>query len=66
MCNSQIIVFKEKTPIKIIKKIKPDVIVKGDDYKFKEVSGKKISNVILFPKLKNISTTRIIEKFKLI
>ena len=62
----EIIVFKEKTPIKIIKKIKPDVIVKGDDYKFKEVSGKKISNVILFPKLKNISTTRIIEKFKLI
>ena len=40
--------------------------MKGDDYKFKEVSGKKISNVILFPKLKNISTTRIIEKFKLI
>ena len=62
----EIIVFKEKTPIKIINKIKPDVIVKGDDYKFKEVSGKKISNVILFPKLKNISTTRIIEKFKLI
>ena len=62
----EIIVFKEKTPIKIIKKIRPDVIVKGDDYKFKEVSGKKISNVILFPKLKNISTTTIIEKFKLI
>ena len=47
---SKIIIFSNKTPLKIIKKIKPDVIIKGEDYKFNEVSGSKIFNTILFKK----------------
>ena len=58
----KIIVFKEKTPIKIIKKIKPDVIIKGNDYSFKQVAGNRISNIILFKKKNNLSSTKLISK----
>ena len=36
-----IIIFSEKTPINLIKKIKPEILVKGDDYKINDVVGGK-------------------------
>ena len=36
-----IIVFSEKTPIEIIKKIKPNLLVKGSDYKENQIIGAK-------------------------
>ena len=60
----KIYVFKEKTPLKLIKKIRPDIIVKGSDYDYKNVVGSKISNVILFDKKNNLSTTKILNKIK--
>ena len=60
----QIISFSGKTPIKLIKKIKPDVIIKGNDYSFSGVVGKEFSNVILYRKKNNLSSTRIINKLK--
>ena len=56
----KIIIFNEKTPIKIIKKIKPDVIVKGNDYSFQNVIGSKYTNVILFKKKNQLSSTKLI------
>ena len=56
----QIISFREKTPFKIIKNIKPDVIVKGSDYSFNKVVGSNIANVILFKKKNKLSSTKII------
>ena len=56
----KIIIFNEKTPIKIIKKIKPDVVVKGNDYSFKDVVGSKFTNVILFKKKNQLSSTKFI------
>ena len=35
----QVMVFKEKTPLNLIRQIRPDIIVKGGDYKKKEVIG---------------------------
>ena len=58
----KIIIFKEKSPIKIISKLKPDVIIKGNDYNFREVIGNKIANVILFKKKNKLSSTKIINK----
>tara|TARA_Y100001958_G_C20899172_1_gene322081 strand:- start:41 stop:472 length:432 start_codon:yes stop_codon:yes gene_type:complete len=58
----KIISFNEKTPKKLIKKIKPDVIIKGDDYSFSDVVGKEISNVILFKKKNKLSSTKLISK----
>ena len=60
----KIYVFKEKTPLKLIKKIRPDIIVKGSDYDYKNVVGSKISNIILFDKKNNLSTTKILNKIK--
>ncbi len=38
-CVDQVIIFKEPTPIKLIKAIKPDFLVKGGDYKVKDIAG---------------------------
>ena len=43
-------ILNEKTPIKLIKKIKPDVIIKGDDYKFSNFRFESY-NIILFKKI---------------
>ena len=61
---NEIIVFNEKTPLKIIKKIKPDIIVKGSDYSRKKIVGSKISKIKIFPLVKGFSTTKIIKSNK--
>ena len=61
----EVIIFNEKTPINTIHKIKPDIIVKGGDYKKKDVIGNELAPVIIFPLKKNVSTSRIIKKLKL-
>lgn len=37
----KIIIFREKTPLKVIKKYKPSYIIKGNDYQKKNVVGFK-------------------------
>lgn len=37
-----ICIFEENTPINLIKRVKPDVLVKGGDYNEKEVVGREI------------------------
>ena len=49
------VIFNELTPINLIKKIKPNIIVKGNDYKKKDVVGyheikKWNGEVIIFKK----------------
>ncbi len=64
-----VVIFNEKTPFKLIKEIKPDILVKGGDYKENEVVGgefvkKRKGRVVIIPYLKNFSTTKIIERIK--
>jgi D-beta-D-heptose 7-phosphate kinase / D-beta-D-heptose 1-phosphate adenosyltransferase len=61
----EVIIFNEKTPLNTIHKIKPDIIVKGGDYKKKEVIGNKIAPVIIFPFKNNFSTSAVIKKLNL-
>ena len=59
---SKVVVFEEDTPLNLIKKIKPDIIVKGGDYKKEDVVGNDICDqVIIFNYLDGYSTTQIIE-----
>ena len=63
-------IFDEKTPLKIIQKIKPDVLVKGGDYKKDEIVGNvEISSwggsVEIIPLTPGHSTTEIIKKNKM-
>ena len=65
----KIIIFNEKTPLNIIKKIKPQFLFKGDDYKISQVVGAKEierwgGKVVLIKCIKGKSTSKIIERIK--
>jgi D-beta-D-heptose 7-phosphate kinase/D-beta-D-heptose 1-phosphate adenosyltransferase len=56
-------IFDEKTPYTLIKLLRPDVLVKGGDWKKKEIVGSDIAKeTFSLPYVKGISTTGIIEK----
>ena len=57
----QVIVFDEDTPYNLIKELKPDIIVKGGDYKPEDVVGQDISEVKIFNYVKGYSTTKKIK-----
>ena len=63
-CVDEVIIFDEDTPFELIKKIKPDYIVKGGDYKPEEVAGNTISKVIIFNYDENYSTTKTLSKLQ--
>ena len=63
----EVIIFDEDTPLKIIKEIQPQIIVKGGDYKKEDVVGYEFEKlglleVKIFNYVKNNSTTKIIER----
>ena len=59
-------IFTQDTPLELIKLVKPDVLVKGADYKNKEVVGSQFAGkVVLFPLVKGRSTTNLINKMAL-
>ncbi len=58
-----VVVFSEKTPYNLIKTLKPDVLVKGGDWKKEDIIGSDIAKeTCSLPFVKGISTTAIIEK----
>lgn len=62
-----LVVFEEDTPINLISNLKPSVLVKGADWKDKEVVGQDIvekngGSVKLIKLVPSISTTEIINK----
>ena len=58
-----VVVFPEKTPYNLIKAVKPDILVKGGDWKKEEIIGSDIAKeTYSLPYVKGISTTGIIEK----
>jgi D-beta-D-heptose 7-phosphate kinase / D-beta-D-heptose 1-phosphate adenosyltransferase len=60
-----VIVFDEEDPYELIKGIKPNILVKGGDYKNKNVVGEDIVEELQIVKFhKNQSTTKLIEKIK--
>ncbi len=60
----KIIPFNQKTPLSLIKKIKPEIVVKGGDYKKKNVVGNKYSKVFIFPTVEGYSSTKEINKLR--
>ncbi len=64
-----IILFDEDTPYNLIKKVKPDILVKGSDYKSEDIVGHDIveengGEVVTIDLLPGYSTTSIIQKIK--
>jgi rfaE bifunctional protein nucleotidyltransferase chain/domain len=70
-CVDYIVIFEEKTPIKVIEELKPDYYIKGGDYALdtidqdeRQVIESYRGEIIILPEVKGISTTIIIEKIK--
>jgi D-beta-D-heptose 7-phosphate kinase/D-beta-D-heptose 1-phosphate adenosyltransferase len=58
-----IVIFREKTPYNLIKALKPDVLVKGGDWKKEDIVGSDIAGEThSLPYVKGASTTKIINK----
>ena len=68
-CVDYVTVFGEDTPLQLIKELRPDVLVKGGDYKPEEVVGKEIveeagGEVKIIPLAPGLSSSSIARKIK--
>jgi len=64
-----VVPFDEDTPYEVIKLLRPDIIVKGGDYKPEEVVGKDIvesygGKVVIAPYIRGYSTTEILRRMR--
>jgi rfaE bifunctional protein nucleotidyltransferase chain/domain len=60
-----IVIFNEDTPHKLIKSLKPDILVKGEDWKVNKIVGRKFVQKVFRVKFyPGYSTTSIIKKIK--
>ena len=55
-------IFDETTPLRLIKEIDPDIVVKGGDWHVSEVVAGKRAKVVTIPLIEGVSTTKIIKK----
>jgi D-beta-D-heptose 7-phosphate kinase/D-beta-D-heptose 1-phosphate adenosyltransferase len=55
-------IFDEDTPLELIKKLRPDYIVKGSEFRKDEVIGAEYAEVLLFTPTHNVSTTKILNR----
>ncbi|MDD2622260.1 MAG: D-glycero-beta-D-manno-heptose 1-phosphate adenylyltransferase [Bacteroidales bacterium] len=64
-----VIIFEEDTPYQLIQNIKPDILIKGNDYTEESMVGSDIvkakgGKIITIPLVPGISTTHIVQKIK--
>jgi D-beta-D-heptose 7-phosphate kinase/D-beta-D-heptose 1-phosphate adenosyltransferase len=62
-----VVIFEQDTPLELINRVRPTILVKGADYKREEVVGREIveqagGNVILVDLVPGHSTTAIVER----
>jgi rfaE bifunctional protein nucleotidyltransferase chain/domain len=60
-------IFDELTPLELIEYLKPDILIKGGDWKEDDVVGRESvkqwgGKVVIIPEVKGSSTTNIVEK----
>lgn len=59
--------FSQRTPLKLIKLIKPDLLVKGDDWKTDDIVGKEVvesyrGKTLTIPYVPGLSSSNLIKK----
>lgn len=60
-----IMVFEQDTPFELLSVLKPDILVKGGDYKKDEVIGREhVSDVVILNLVEGFSTTRLVGQTK--
>ena len=61
-CIDYITIFEEDTPLELIKIVKPDILVKGGDYKIENVIGREYAKeTVLIDFVDGYSTTKTIK-----
>lgn len=68
-CVDYVVVFEEDTPKELVEFVKPDVLVKGGDYRLPDIVGAdfvtRLGGVVTtIPFVEGFSSTRIIEQLK--
>lgn len=64
-CVSYVVKFGEDTPHELLSQIRPDILVKGGDYKLEDVVGREFAEeVILIDFVDGYSTTKTIQQMK--
>jgi rfaE bifunctional protein nucleotidyltransferase chain/domain len=68
-CVDCVIIFDEDTPLKVIEQLRPDVLVKGGDWRVEDIVGSDVvaasgGEVISIPFVEGFSTTGIIRKIE--
>ena len=59
-----IIIFDEDTPENVLKHIRPDVLLKGGDYKIDDIAGRQYANKVeIINFVDGYSSSKIIQKF---
>ncbi|MBI3835988.1 MAG: bifunctional heptose 7-phosphate kinase/heptose 1-phosphate adenyltransferase [Planctomycetes bacterium] len=66
-CVDYVVGFEESDPENLIRKLRPDVLIKGEDWAKKGVKGREFvesygGRIVLLPLLDGLSTTRLIER----
>ena len=61
-CIDYVVVFGEQTPYELLSKLKPDILVKGGDYKIQDIVGREfVKKVYSYPLVEGKSTTNLIK-----
>ena len=61
-CIDYVVVFGEQTPYNLLSKLKPDILVKGGDYKIEDIIGREfVKKVYRYPLVQGKSTTNLIK-----
>ena len=64
-----VVLFHQETPLELIRRLVPDILVKGGDYTPETVVGRDVveqagGQVVIVPLLDNASTTKIIDRIR--
>lgn len=64
-----VILFDQETPVELIRQVRPDILVKGSDYKLEEIVGREIvtelgGKVFTLDIVKGYSTSSIIKRLR--
>ncbi len=62
-----VVIFEQDTPLELIRRVRPKVLVKGGDYRREEVVGRELvegdgGEVILIDLVPGFSTTKIVRQ----
>lgn len=60
-----VVAFEEDTPAELLARLKPDILVKGGDYKPGQVAGREhAGKIVIVPLKKGYSTTGLVKRLR--